>query len=423
MLYNPPTGSTDPNAAFIGKNVAAGIQGSRIPPKAVEAPQREFVNLIVEAGISPTNSDFAQGLRAVRSGKFTTFDDQGSQNHLWIQPITTHTQLVRHLPFRIWPAYTNSGAAYLKVNTLAEVPILRRDGSAIQPGDIVRGVPFDVIADGNGYFRLVNLAQSEVPRIVPAPTLYVRPDGADTNDGSANDAAHAFQTIDAAVRQGRALYYLLGSVLTIQLGTPASYAPPSQILPGAGTVVVRGDPAAPGSYTLTSTGPATTGGAIAPVIGATVNYVGCRLYNAGTGNHSLLATNNAVVRCDYTVFSSIAGNPNAHIIASEGGSITIGTGCSCDGNMGYLFYALGGSISLGGTSFTLNGTPSFATATVAASSSGGKVTLATGSSFSGSASGLRYTVNLNATINTFGAGSNFIPGSSAGTTYTGGQYA
>ncbi|WP_205717116.1 hypothetical protein [Afipia massiliensis] len=42
--------------------------------------------------------------------------------------------------------------------------------------------------------------------------------------------------------------------------------------------------------------------------------------------------------------------------------------------------------------------------------------------YSGSATGARYTANSNAVINTNGGGANFFPGSVAGSAATGGQY-
>ena len=65
MLYNPPTGSVDPNAGYIGKNLAASQQGSKVPPMAIEAVQREMVAVILAAGLSPTNTDLTQLLKAI----------------------------------------------------------------------------------------------------------------------------------------------------------------------------------------------------------------------------------------------------------------------------------------------------------------------------------------------------------------------
>ncbi len=63
MLYNPPTGSTDPLAPYVGKNLVTGEQGSKVPPRAIEAPQREIVNVLVAAGLTPSATDNAQLLK------------------------------------------------------------------------------------------------------------------------------------------------------------------------------------------------------------------------------------------------------------------------------------------------------------------------------------------------------------------------
>lgn len=65
MLYNPPTGggSNDP---YVGKNLAAGQQGSKVPPAALENPQREIVAAITDAGLVPTNTDLTQLSQAIK---------------------------------------------------------------------------------------------------------------------------------------------------------------------------------------------------------------------------------------------------------------------------------------------------------------------------------------------------------------------
>jgi hypothetical protein len=57
-------------------------------------------------------------------------------------------------------------------------------------------------------------------------------------------------------------------------------------------------------------------------------------------------------------------------------------------------------------------------------SAGGTIQIGSGyCTFSGTWSGTRYVAVLNGTINTNGAGVNFFPGTVAGSTGTGGQYA
>lgn len=74
-----------------------------------------------------------------------------------------------------------------------------------------------------------------------------------------------------------------------------------------------------------------------------------------------------------------------------------------------------------GVSVTLTGTPSFSAAYARADSLG--LFRSNGMSFSGSASGTRYTVDSNAVIYTAGGGATYFPGSLLGLVLNGGQYA
>jgi hypothetical protein len=64
MKYQPPTGGAA-NDPYVGRNLGAGIQGSRVPPKAIEHPQRELVAIIAAAGITPLDTDVDQVLEAL----------------------------------------------------------------------------------------------------------------------------------------------------------------------------------------------------------------------------------------------------------------------------------------------------------------------------------------------------------------------
>jgi hypothetical protein len=72
MKYQAPTGAADPSEGYVGRNLAAGLQGSRIPPKAVEHPQRELDHLIAYANQlrpadvdPPTEGDLQQVRKAI----------------------------------------------------------------------------------------------------------------------------------------------------------------------------------------------------------------------------------------------------------------------------------------------------------------------------------------------------------------------
>lgn len=60
MKYQPPIGSADPNASYVDDNPAAGQEGSAVPAKAVEHPQREIQTVITAAGLTPDENQVDQ---------------------------------------------------------------------------------------------------------------------------------------------------------------------------------------------------------------------------------------------------------------------------------------------------------------------------------------------------------------------------
>lgn len=130
--------------------------------------------------------------------------------------------------------------------------------------------------------------------------------------------------------------------------------------------------------------------------GATVNISGVT-FGAASGATHMIAQNGALINMsgNYT----ISGGANIHIQTSYGGCFT----------------CLGQTV-------TLTGTPAFGTYFAYSEFSGSNQDW-TGSSFSGSATGTRYDVILNAVINTTGGGATFLPGSVGGGSSSGGQYA
>ena len=65
MDYNPPYGSVDPNAPYNDEVPEEGIEGSIVPAKAIEDPQREIVAVIAAAGIDRDAGDLTQLSQAI----------------------------------------------------------------------------------------------------------------------------------------------------------------------------------------------------------------------------------------------------------------------------------------------------------------------------------------------------------------------
>ncbi|MBR1777855.1 MAG: hypothetical protein IJ752_04640 [Alphaproteobacteria bacterium] len=72
MQYTKPLNETNLNARYKDAVPAQGIKGSTVPALAIEAPQREIVNLITSAGLPPSAEDNTQLTQAVER-KIKTF--------------------------------------------------------------------------------------------------------------------------------------------------------------------------------------------------------------------------------------------------------------------------------------------------------------------------------------------------------------
>lgn len=65
MQYQPPVGSTDPNAPYIDFDLGAGIRGSKVPASAIESVMREIENAIRAANLVPDGEDTTQLAQAI----------------------------------------------------------------------------------------------------------------------------------------------------------------------------------------------------------------------------------------------------------------------------------------------------------------------------------------------------------------------
>jgi hypothetical protein len=241
-------------------------------------------------------------------------------------------------------------------------------------------------------------------------TYYVRTDGSDSNTGLANTSGGAFLTVQKAVDIATSLDTSIYNV-TIQLadGTYAEDVTGKNTV-GAGTITIQGNSGTPanvviGSLTKTTAGTAyvikdlkftkqTAISAIKAQYGAKVNFSNVNFGASFTYHVESTFGGNIIADGNYTV----SGGAAAHTSARAGGGITIQN-----------------------RTVTVSGTPAFSTAF--AECRYASVFFANGNTYSGSATGSRYLVDLNAVCQTVGGGANYFPGNAAGTTATGGQYA
>jgi hypothetical protein len=239
-------------------------------------------------------------------------------------------------------------------------------------------------------------------------TYYVRNDGNNSNDGLTNSSGGAFATLQKAYDTIVGLD-LKGYTATIQYGVSG------QTLTGAlnATVPVVGGNIIIdlGGSTLSTTGNALS---FATVIKATVQN---GKVAASSGNCIAVGHKGA----DVTIGASMTfGACGIGHITSYFGVIRAYSNYTVDGSAAYHFLAdQQGAFELFSYTTTLSGTPNFG---VFCLLTGGAYAFAASLTYSGSATGPRYSSTQNAIINTFGGGASYFPGNVAGSTATGGLY-
>ena len=239
-------------------------------------------------------------------------------------------------------------------------------------------------------------------RLTADRTYYVRKDGADTNSGLADTAAGAFLTIQKAVDAAKTFdgngFRVLVSVAA---GTYAEDVSVPWGTVGVFSIDISGASASTcileGSLQSTAT--------------VSVSIAGMKVTGAGISvdGHGTLEVGSDVVFGTCT---------DAQISVYGGGTIYLSNDYTINGSAPrHIWVVGGGKVFNYGIVTTLSGTPAFSTAFVHAEQTA--VVYLTGGTYSGAATGKRYSVTLNSVVISGGA---TLPGSIAGTTATGGQY-
>jgi hypothetical protein len=246
-------------------------------------------------------------------------------------------------------------------------------------------------------------------------TYYVRTDGSDSNTGLANTSGGAFLTIQKAMDVIASTLDLGGKTVTVQVGNGTytggmvGKACVGQAV--ASSLIFLGDETTPANVVVTAAGPF-----VASSTGILFSVRGFKL--GTTDGVCLSATFGGVIEFQNIDCADVAGG--WHFDLAGGGKIINTGNYTISG--GALFHMLVDSASyvlIGTYTVTLTGTPAF---TAFSYTSGGANSTFLSTTFSGAATGSRYDANLNGVINTFGGGATYLPGDSAGSTATGGQY-
>lgn len=403
---------------FVSQNATAGIAGTEVTSAFLNGVQEELLSIISDAGLEPNAANWSQVLTAIaigsQSGKWSFGQSAGSSPSIEVTLQPTLPSYRNGLVVRFVAGFNCSGATTINVNSLGKVPLLSKSGSPLRPYDFKVGEKISAIYHGGEFFML-SIVPSEY--VIPASgnlVLYVRPDGNDLNDGSANNAASAFKTIQGAFEAARRRYILSGYTLTIKLGMPGSY-PGLLAQDFAGTIVLDGSVNAPENYTITN-----QTAAISPIDCRinTLTVMGCRLaMNVGTTQRNVFCQGGRVVldRCRFSSMGA-ARTDTFHIRCASGGLVVLKGNCAVDvGARNFIYTYGGGSAEMSSEDATcsldLVNNPAF---TAFSQSNEGSVQYYRNVTFTGVATGTRYSVGTSGGVVTWGAGENFLPGNSAG---------
>jgi hypothetical protein len=274
-----------------------------------------------------------------------------------------------------------------------------------------------VDANGACNFTTLRWSGSTMRQPIPQTTFYVNAStGNDSNNGLSSGTA--WQTIGHAYSAIVTAYDFTNQAVTIQCADSASYASfvIGQPWTGGGAITIQGNTGTPANCVITGTSADAIGcSAVLPAnltikgFKVTTSTSGCGINHYGSGgiliaNMEFGVIANAAVQVAQNCFIGAVGNT-----------------FKISGGMAQFFNALhGGFIQYDSVTTTITGTPAF-TSAFAQVANTGKIE-AVSNTFSGSATGTRYSANTNGVINTSGGGANYFPGNAVGTTVNGGIY-
>lgn len=247
-------------------------------------------------------------------------------------------------------------------------------------------------------------------------TYYVRTDGNDANNGLTNTPGGAFLTMQKAFDTIKATIDLRGFAVTIKMAA-GTYAGALQLSAwtGGGTIAVEGDTADMNNVVLSSNQPISVASTFLGTFNIRyVKFTGTVIIldmvfgggNLTYNNVNFGATAIMHIRAAHPVAQitcvgpyTISGGGQAHVMCAEGAFWSVATNYT----------------------ITLVGTPNFSSGFIVANNNA--LTHSTGITWSGGATGPRYSATTGGGIQTDGSGPNYYPGNAVGVVTAPGWYA
>lgn len=154
MKYIQPYGISDTNAPYVNGDPSIGRAGSIPPALVFENPQREIMHMIEKSGLTGSDNDLYQLLKAIRTNRINYSLDAGTVNNLAVSFDPLLDGYNNGLVVRAKVAFTNTAPSVIDCGPGVR-NIVRLDGSPLSAGDMVHGgVACMVYVDNE--FQLIN---------------------------------------------------------------------------------------------------------------------------------------------------------------------------------------------------------------------------------------------------------------------------
>lgn len=270
----------------------------------------------------------------------------------------------------------------------------------------------------NDILQLLKAIRSQQRVRLTAPlTLYI--DSVNGNDNNTGAAGSPWKTI------ARGIYFIVNQVdqggqqVTLQLAA-GTYDPVWVAAPQVGQIVVNGDRLNPRAYLIKNT----NGPAVVAVSGIRLHLQGISVEAVGVDtDYTIWGVGFQAVQSSVITFMDVAFGACSHShiwcssaaynsIADEGLSYTIYGSAQM-----HLAGASGGIVNIARAHVTIQNNPNFSQGFAYAAECG--IVQVWNATFTGAATGRRFAVYGTSTINSNGAGINFLPGTIAGIADTG----